>query len=740
MKRLSLALAVAPFLVARAAIAQDAPPPPAEPPPPPPAEPPPPPPEAPAKIPEVRVLGDNADALQKTPGSGTVVTAQEIKRADAQDAAEVLRRVPGVQIREEYSSGLRLDIGVRGLDPGRSRHVLILEDGIPVAVNPYGEPDVFYVLPIERVRGVEVVKGSGNILFGPRTIGGVINFLTLSPPSAPHAVLETQGGELGYLKQLASYGDSFGNARYVVQVVHKEGHGIHYEPFEGTDVFGKLAFDTSSTGEAIVKVGFHDDNAVSPDVGLTRQMFATDPRARSLAPWDQAHMQRYEVSLIHDQRFGDATKLRTLVYAYANTRMWRREQFDRAPVPGTAYSRIVGDPTEPQEALYFKGNNTIQDWLYEVAGFEPRLQHRFSTGPLAHTLDFGGRFLIETSRYFLRHGDRPTAWSGNLDGDERHRGVAEAGYVQDRVEVTENFLVTPGIRVEHVDFHRLVLRQADATGGHDTFLPGDSNVTGVIPGVGAVYGTKEANAFAGVHYGWGPPRIADSFSPNGTPVQVSSEESVNWELGTRLQPKRWVRAEIAGFYSTFSNEVVAGNSSTGGGTLVDGGPTRHFGVEALGVFGIGRALKWPTILDLGLRYTFARAVFTDGPYTGFLVPYAPLHTLSANVDVEHASGVGGQLAYYHSSSQFSDFANTVAENATGEFGLIPQYDVVDVTAHYRNKPTGLTVKLTVKNLFDQPYIVERRPQGIDAAGFRQILVGLRWEYDKAAQSTAPAAR
>src|SRR6185295_4547511 len=108
-------------------------------------------------------------------------------------------------------------------------------DGIPVAVNPYGEPDIFYVLPIERVRGIEVVKGSGNILFGPRTIGGVINFLTLAPPSTRTAALEVEGGTLGFEKQLARYGDGFGGARYIVQLVHKHGDGVRKEPFEDLD-------------------------------------------------------------------------------------------------------------------------------------------------------------------------------------------------------------------------------------------------------------------------------------------------------------------------------------------------------------------------------------------------------------------------------------------------------------------------------------------------------------------------
>ena len=110
---------------------------------------------------EVRIIGDKADALQKVPGSGTLVTTKEIEREQPADVSEILRRVPGLTATAETGGGLRLDVGIHGLDPGRSRRVLILEDGVPVSVNPYSEPDIYYVPMAERMRGVEVVKGSG---------------------------------------------------------------------------------------------------------------------------------------------------------------------------------------------------------------------------------------------------------------------------------------------------------------------------------------------------------------------------------------------------------------------------------------------------------------------------------------------------------------------------------------------------------------------------------------------------
>ena len=123
MKKL-LAVAVV-LLVPRAAFAQELPTDPSQPP------------DSQDTEHDVRIVGNKADSLQKVPGSGTVITEEQLRRQQPVDTAEVLRRVPGVQVRQEYSGGSRLDISIRGLESGRSRRVLLLEDGIPIALNPY---------------------------------------------------------------------------------------------------------------------------------------------------------------------------------------------------------------------------------------------------------------------------------------------------------------------------------------------------------------------------------------------------------------------------------------------------------------------------------------------------------------------------------------------------------------------------------------------------------------------------
>nr|UXE44460.1 Fe(3+) dicitrate transport protein FecA [uncultured bacterium] len=714
----------------------------------------------PPPVAEVRVIGDKADALQKVPGSGTLVTTKEIEREQPATVAEILRRVPGLTATQEEGGGLRLDIGIHGLDPGRSRRLLVLEDGVPISVNPYAEPDIYYVPTAERVRGVEVVKGSGNILFGPQTIGGVINFLTLVPPEHRHEAAELDVGywagdrcgssglcllgykPMGYASVLASHGDAPSeHVRYAIQVLHKDSDGVQAEAFHATDALGKVVFDTSARGEATLKLAYHDDETRSDDNGLTLGMYGRTPRQPTMAPADHADQQRYDAALTHVQRFDANTKLTTIAYAYETKRIWNRQNYDRntpgaALLPLDQYDHVVGDTSLTGGALYFRTTDTILDRHYEVAGVEPRLEWRFDTGGIGHTLNTGARLLYEAAHYEQRSGNTPTSQAGTLDYVFDHHSWAAAAYAEDRIEVRDWLLVTPGVRFEDAYFASNVTRQ----GGVDGSQPASGSTNGVVPGIGMVAGTPKANVYGGIHVGWAPPRITSPILPpqagTGAVQQLNAESSINYELGTRLTYRRLAHLEGTAYLIDFDNQVVAsngGNAASGVTQFVNGGATRHVGMEGAASFGLGEALKLkPTAIDLGLRYTFAKAFFDGGPWAGHWLPYAPAAMLVGTLDVERPVGagvVGGQVAWSYVGEQFTDSANTVAIDQTGRVGKIPSYQTVDVALRYKHAPTGLTFKLAVKNAMNETFIYALRPDGIRVGGFQQVLLGVRWDWE-----------
>jgi Fe(3+) dicitrate transport protein len=684
-----------------------------------------------SEIVEVSVFGRHDDALQKVAGSGTLIGAKEIRRAIPTDAGEVLRRVPGLHVRPEEGQGMRLNLGMRGLDPTRSRQVLILEDGIPVAINPYGEPDLYSSTPVDRIRAIEVVKGSGSILFGPQTIGGVVNFVTPTPPDKPEWALEAQYGQRNYLKLFGLYGNSAadGAARYVVQLSHRQGDGIRGVSFGTTDFLGKVAIATSDKGEATVKIGVYDEYSRSTYVGLTQSMFELDARRPTIAPHDAFYVRRYEASLTHEYRFTERTKLRTFAYGYITNRAWRRQNYDREEKPGVIYERIVGNRSQPGGAIYFRDNSTTRDRQYEAMGIEPRLEHRFLTGQVRHTLTTGVRFHVETANRMQYLNEFVTSNAGQLENEEFHRTYAFSAYAQDRIAFRDNLLVTPGVRVETMDSLRHVRRTNQGGPPRDVWVRGDTANTAFMPGIGIVGGSPQLNVFGGAYVGYSPPRVTTAIAANGADAGLDAEQSTNFEVGMRLAKPRWLRTEITGFVMNFRNQIVTGSLASGQQSeLVNGGQTLHVGAESALTLGIGQAFKWPINVDLNVRYTFSRATYNAGPFAGNRLPYAPLHTASLALDAEHKSGIGAEIAWTYVSDQFSDENNTVAVDPTGRIGLVPAYDLLDFNLRYRHAKTGLGALVTVKNALDQIFVATRLPDGIHTAGFRQVNFGLRWDH------------
>lgn len=678
---------------------------------------------------EVSVLGHSDDALQKIPGGGTLVGAKEIRRAQPQDSGEILRRVPGLHVRPEEGAGLRLNLGMRGLDPTRSRQVLVLEDGMPVAINPYGEPDLYYSTPVERIRAVEIVKGSGSILFGPQTIGGVVNFLTITPPDKTEWAVDVLAGQRNTWKLLGNYGSAVGDTRYVAQVMHKQSDGIRGFGYNATDFLGKVAIPTSEHGDAMIKLAVYDELSRSTYVGLSRSMYELDPRRASIAPYDAFLVRRYDASITHEYRFSEATTLRTFVYGYITNRAWRRQNYDRAEQDGIAYQRIVGDRSTPGGAVYFRDTATIRDRSYQALGVEPKFEHRFATGNVRHTLTLGARGHVETAERLQYLTGFATSNAGALESEEYHRSYAAAAYVQDRLAFRSDLLVTPGVRMEYVQSLRQIRRTSDGGPARDVWIRGETSSLAFMPGIGMVYGTPKLSIFGGIHVGYAPPRVSAAISTTGADAHLEAEQSTNYEVGVRLAKPRWLRAEVTGFVMSFRNQIVTGTLASGQQSeLVNGGQTEHRGVESSVSLAIGKALSLPVEIDLTGRYTYSLATFHGGPFDGNRLPYAPLSTASVVLDVDHKIGLGGEVALTYVSDQFADEANTVAVDPTGRLGLVPAYKTVDLGLRYKHPKTGLGASLSVKNALDQVFVATRLPDGIHTGGFRQVNLAIRWDH------------
>jgi vitamin B12 transporter len=143
--------------------------------------------------------------LSETLAAVTVIGRDEIERAQAVDAAELLRFVAGVETARAGGPGQLAATFIRG---GNSNHTLVLLDG--VRLNPTTQQAALQNLSPSMIERIEVVRGPRSTLYGSDAMGGVVQIITRRGAGG------AAGAEMRYgsydTRELSATADSGGDA------------------------------------------------------------------------------------------------------------------------------------------------------------------------------------------------------------------------------------------------------------------------------------------------------------------------------------------------------------------------------------------------------------------------------------------------------------------------------------------------------------------------------------------------
>ena len=354
------------------------------------------------EMPEFSIIANKDRIFSQVPGAVNYLNKEDIKSLMPVSGNEVFRRVSGLNVVDEEGLGMRVNIGIRGLNPDRSRNVLMLEDGVPVALAPYGEPEMYYSPAIDRMAGVEILKGSGQILYGPQTIGGVVNYITPNAPETEQGSVQIQGGQGSFFSGLVNYGNTFGNTGLQVNLLRKSADNVGPTQFGITDFNTKFLFKLNEKSELGAKFGIYDERSNSTYIGLNQVMFDQGGQDFTrLAPDDRLDVSRYSLSFSHVYRFNPDFKLRTIAYGYTTTRNWNRQDFsiNNSNTPPSNWTGVVwGDTSIPGGAIFMRDGTGQRNRQFEVAGIEPRIELNHGLFGQKNELKAGVRFLVESAK------------------------------------------------------------------------------------------------------------------------------------------------------------------------------------------------------------------------------------------------------------------------------------------------------------------------------------------------------
>lgn len=674
---------------------------------------------------------DTPEVLRRIPGSVEIVDRRALDASRVFTANEALRKVTGVFAREEEGFGLRPNIGIRGLNPTRSTKVLLLEDGIPFTYAPYGDNASYYHPPVDRFESIEVIKGSGQILYGPMTIGGVINYITPNPPQRPSGSITLTGGNRDYLNGHLTYGGTWGGTGLLLDYMRKQGEGARENTRTGlNDANLKVVTALGSKHALTIKGNYYGENSQVTYSGLRLDEYLANPRQNPFLN-DRFFGDRYGASLTHGYVLGNGAVLTTTLYGAMFFRDWWRQSSNSNQRPNRR-----GDPgCRGMEDLLTTCGNEGRLRKYYTWGIEPRVRVSDRIFGVRGETDFGFRAHFERQDRKQINGQSPTARTGIIVEDNERKNQAYSGFIQHRF-LLGRWAITPGLRLEHVRYertNRLANRGAGAAG--------QTRLTEVIPGVGVTFAlASNTTIFGGAHRGFAPPRTEDIIDNAGGTIDLDPERSWTYEVGVRSWPISGVKLEATFFRMDFENQIVPASVAGGiGATFTNAGETLHQGIEFTGRIDVGSLLKTahnvyaraahtyvPTAKFVGRRFSSIPG-FGNVSVSGNRLPYAPKHLTNFQLGYAHPGGFDALLEAVYVGDQFGDDLNTIEPTPDGQRGLLPAYTVWNLTANYRIESLRMTIFGTVKNLFDRLYIADRA-RGILPGPPRLVHGGVRFQF------------
>lgn len=341
-----------------------------------------------SRVPEKKI-DSNADV--------SVVTAKEIEEKHYDDVSEAIRHVPGVMIASHGISSQTTNsdqVYING-----SPNVVVLVDGMRRNTNGNSlmNASIGELTNMASVDHIEVLKGAASTLYGSDAQGGVINIITKAPKeNGVHTTLRASVGNFGRENYNFYNEGREGNLFWTVEAgkellhQYKDGWGRRVVNHLNADHYNvKMGYDLGNDSDLV----FHYEKYKSD---YTMPYSGTNDKTPSAGTKDND-----STSLQYKAKIND--RLTNLFSIYRNNTSFN--------VPMQSWEMNMRTSGISDQLIYDLDNQTITggfDWYEDEIRKYPQEQEL--AGKKVHTAAF---------------------------------------YLQDKINITKQWNVTPGIRVDH---------------------------------------------------------------------------------------------------------------------------------------------------------------------------------------------------------------------------------------------------------------------------------------------------
>lgn len=568
-----------------------------------------------------------AREVEKVPANVTVIDEEDIDRSNAQNVPDLLRSQEGIVVRDLLGNGKTATVDLRGFGETAAYNTLVLVDGRRVNEIDLSGVD-WTQIPLEQIARVEIVRGTGSVLYGDNAVGGVINIITKTPKDEFSASVGGVFGSYDRNKESVSLSGGKGPVAGSLFASYESTDGYRdNNEVRNKDIGGKVVFDPTEFISFNLSGSYHSDDYGLPG-SLTEAELKAD-REGTTSPSDDAETTDKYVKLGFELDMGP----------------WGGITTDVSYRDRDSEAFLLSDPDFP-----FK--NDIET---DTLAITPRYVWQGDIFHHENTLIAGLDFYSteqDTKSFFGFFAPLPSSPTGTSEIDRESYGI----YINDEFSLLDNLILSVGARREKVEYD---LKVRDLS-PFFPLAPLDDSVTdrenAFSAGLTFLY-DGQSSVFVRANRSFRFP-LTDEIvvydydnGEIGVNPDLKPQTGKHYEFGVRHYFTPEIQANVTLFRAEIDDEIYFNQPLFRNENHPE---TLHQGVE------VGAKAELLKKLTLFGNYTYEEATFEKEPYKDNRIPGVPKH--KANVgfnihDVVPGFVFSADYNYVGSSYLISDLEN-----------------------------------------------------------------------------------
>jgi len=717
-------------------------------------------------IPEIEIQSSIGDRTRLTPGSTNYVDRTSMDKTRPLTVGEILQEIPGVISEIDDGDTRKSNFGIRGAHSRRSRKISVYEDYIPNNFAPYTDPTTHYTPPDERIAGVEVIKGSGQLTHGPQTMHGIINFLNHRPPleSTGKIITSLGNNHIGSRKQLhIRYGQNFGIfGNWQGMFTRHDNRGsVHGDIIDYNDYFINGDIDLSQNQKLSVTLNYNEENSEYAEGGLGLYQYNADAYMGNKRKFDDTfEMDMFRVGLAHSYFASDTFKIDTnFYYNFFYRTRWSQTDNESSGLVSRQGIGCTNENTMVQINITNAGcgyKNTPR--RYHTSGIETRFYKDTNWFGKTNNLRYGIKFEFEKLERKARITGSDKKQTGTQMVEDEFVKMSEdaevyamALYFEDDYQFSDKFVITPGFRYESYFLIHNDREKRDgcgATGSEcDDYTSYEKDEYILLPGLGFTYLSSTTNQlYGGIHMGMAPPAVGDAGYREIS--NLKSQKSFNFELGLinqSFENNMGLTFEAAAFRTVERSRPVKSSLRTAGtgSTLKNIGTTFTDGLEFSANWDQSKYSKKSRNWFAKFNYSFTYAklkthqkgersssdagtpMVIDDIYEND-IPFIPRYKGLLLVGYGEKNKWNLSTTARYNGTYYTDVDNTKGIGQSGRWGQVDDHWIFNSRANYIWGQSTLYISGT--NIFDTKHISSISAEGLKVGSGRTIMSGIEFNF------------